>query len=370
MKLVLQKEDLKKTLKKICDIPNKTSTLPILSYCAFTATKNNLEIYNTNLEVGISKSMECESAEEGCVLLPPKKLYDIVKTMTEDTITLFTENENNLSVVVESEGIKFKFLTMPFADYPKPPVIPDIKSKYFVTTPAKTLSTALKQVTSAIDTNETRVALGGAHIKISDNKMCLVGSNGHKLNITTIDVVSDIDKKVIVPKRALRLIQEIEDKEIKLYLGDNNYLYVESEQPSNTKLYINLINGQYPDYKALIKEENAFVINVQKDKLLESVKRVKIMSNENTNALKLLVTDNNIKLCSESPEIGEASENIDAEYNGNNLAININADYLLDVLNVFAGDEVNITLGEESDRCYFRDKTDKEFTGIIMLLRF
>ncbi len=364
MKLKISKANLLKGLLRIQNISAKTTTMPILSSVLFNCESNDLTLFGTDLQVGIRGNYECDVERSGAVALPCKKLYEIVKELPESDILM--DVDENYWANIECENIKFKMSGINPEDYPK---FPEFESESSVTIDSIVLSNLMRKTFYAVSTDEGRINIAGMLWNVDGDNLELVATDGHRLAKVNSKVEGVKSKfRVTVPRKGIQEIRRlIEDTE-----GDasfsvgKNYLLMKKDE---IEVVVRLIETEFPDYERVIISKGNLVVSVDGDVLKQGVKRVSLMSNEKTRAIKLNVSGGEIKLSANDPELGEANEVIGCEYNGDEISIGFNSKYLLDSIEAIDGKKIKIELNEPSSPCMLKGVEDKQYIGIIMPMR-
>jgi len=361
LKVKVDKKLLSSALAVANEIISKATIMPILGYCMINITKNNIEVLSTNLDVFISKNIICESIEEGGALFPAKIIWDIVKGLPDGEIEISSTSDNNSWVIIKSGKIKFKIACLSTSEFPQKP---DIKVGKSLLLKTETLTKLIYQLSPTVSTDSNRIALGGILFEVQNKTLTVVSTDGHRLTLNKVNIEDDITARVIVPSVSLKSLSSLsaEEPDVRIYLTNGSYLLFQS---GNSKIAVRLLSGEFPEYNRIIQTTSPKNIEVNKQLLLDGVKRIKIMRDEITKHLKLSISNNTIILSSINPEAGEAKETIEANYTGENCTVGFNSEYLEKMLMRFDGEIVNISLSDEFSPCFFRDKENLGYLGII-----
>jgi len=373
MKLEFDRDQLSKALQKIGSVVEKKSTMPILGNVFLEARDKTIRLIATDLETTIQSECMAKVTEEGTLCVPARSLIDIVKELPERTGRMKkTENE---WVSVESGKACFKVVGTPAEKFPKALEASQFK---FMKVRKDTLKNAFDKTTFAISTDEMRYNLNGAYTETAkDSKgrsvFRVVTTDGHRLALYDHAMSDDEEvsfkKGVIFPRKAVaeirKLLSEAEDAFAQIALTDTHAAI----KLEDTTIYMRLIVGEFPDYKTVIPKTNKRKLVVNRNLFTSSLRRVSLLSEGKTKCVKLSLKGSGVHLAANTPELGEAEEEVQAEFEGAELEIGFNARYLLDVLTVSSGDRVVLELDQETSPGLIKNPDDPGFSSVIMPMR-
>jgi DNA polymerase-3 subunit beta len=360
MELSVGKAELQKELQLCQGVVEKRSTIPILSNVLLKAADGRLQISATDLDVTILSSCAARVTTPGGVTIEAKRLFDIVRSLPDEDVH-FTLQENN-SVLVESGTAKFRLLGLPAEDYPTLPTV-DVTEAF--TIPLDELKTMVGKVKFAITHEETRFQLNGALLKIQPNKMEMVATDGHRMAL--INFPSGItgkgkkgaDLTILVPRKALGEIERLESGEegtVKFGVSDNQ-LYFEA---GDRRLLARMIDVNFPNYMEVISRDNDRRVMVDRERLLATIKRVSLVANERTRAVRFDFAPGKLTVSSTNPELGDARETVPIDYAGQPFFVGLNAAYVMDFLSATDTPSVSLDLKDENSQCIGRPATNAE----------
>jgi len=369
MELVVRKNDLLRELQLFQGIVERKNTIPILANVLMEATGDEVRFLATDLEVGLRSKCQATVAKGGSLTLPAKKFYEIVKSLPETDIRIA---EDKGGVKVAADRFDSRIQTLPREDFP---TLPESGG-----TPSATLSRAsVREMVSktqfAITGEDTRYFLNGALFVLKPNEMSLVATDGHRLALVSVvrdgKGKKDADEvKAILPKKTLgelgRLLTE-GDGDISYERGENHLFF----DVGGRLLISRMIDGQFPAYERVIPKGNDKHIEFERDRLTNAVKRVALLSNERSRAVKFQIEKGAVDVSSSSPEFGEARETLPVEYSGQPMQICFNAQYVLDFLAAVTTDVVALELKDEVSQAMMAPVGAEgyEYTYVIMPMR-
>jgi len=362
MKFSIIKENILQELQLLQGIVEKRSTMPILGNILMTATENEVELTGTDLEVGLKTHFQAEVEEPGSLTVSGKKLFEIVRALSGGQTVHFKESEN-LFMEITSGASQFKILCLPKDDYPQ---VPEPKFEKNIVLPLGTMRTMIDRVYFAI-TQEQRYYLNGALLILSDKKIELISTDGHRLAYTSsvLDGLNlDTEIRGIVSKKTLGEMRKLEDEKLEFDLDENNLFF----KVNNRTLISRIIEGKFPNYEAVIPKDNPHVISFIRDEITDAIRRVSLLSTERSKGIKLSVQKNQILLFSSNPEIGEARDTVDVEYEGQEFEVGFNSQYLLDFLTSVKAERICFELKDENSAVLLRPEIEEDVKDIYVIM--
>ena len=369
MELVVRKNDLLRELQLFQGIVERKNTIPILANVLMEANGEEVRFLATDLEVGLRSKCAASVTKGGSLTLPAKKFYEIVKSLPETDIRVA---EDKGGVKVAADRFDSRMQTLPREDFP---TLPDASSSPTATLPRDVLKEMVAKTQFAITGEDTRYFLNGALFVLRPDSMSLVATDGHRLALVSVPRQGKGRKepdeiKAILPKKTLgelaRLLSEGE--------GDVSYERAENHlffQIGGRMLISRMIDGQFPAYERVIPKGNDKRIEFERDRLTNAVKRVALLSNERSRAVKFQIDKGKVDVTSSSPEFGEAHETLPVDYNGSATQICFNAQYVLDFLAAVTTDVVSLDLKDEVSQAVMKPigAEGYEYTYVIMPMR-
>ena len=371
MEFKISKEIFLKALQRIQGIVEKRNTMPILSNALLEVQNDLLYITATDLEVGMKSSYPAKVMREGKITVSAKKLYEIVKEMPDEEIH-FSTKENDW-VEISCGKARFNIVGLSSEEFP---YFPKVKEESFIIFKNEILSEMIEKTAYAICYDETKYNLNGIFIKAFEEDgasiLKMVATDGHRLSLAqktiTGTIGAELSKGVIFPKKGifeLKKMVEEESGEIMIGFMDNSAVI----KKGNTVVVMRLIDGEFPDYTKVIPANNDRTVQINRDKFLHSLKRMAILSSEKFKGVKIEVSSELIVISSSNPELGEAHEELEVQYEGNSISARFNAKYLIDVLSVMADRDVELKLKDELSPVIMKAVAEDDFMAVIMPMR-
>ena len=376
MELVVRKTDLLRELQLFQGIVERKNTIPILANVLIEADGNEVKLLATDLEVGLRSRCAASVAKGGSLTLPAKKLYEIVKALPETDVRI---EEDRNGVKVAADRFDSRMQTLPREDFP---TLPEATGTYSATLPRETLRNMVAKTQFAITGEDTRYFLNGALFILRPDSMSLVSTDGHRLALITVprdkakgrpkagDKAGEDEVRVILPRKTLlelgRLLAEGEG-DIHYERGENHLFF----DIGGRLLISRMIDGQFPAFERVIPKSNDKRVEFDRDRLTNAVKRVALLSNERSRAVKFQIEADKVEIASSSPEFGEAKEVLMVDYSGTPVTICFNAQYVLDFLAVAETDSVSLEFKDEMSQAVMKpvNADGYDYTYVIMPMR-
>ncbi|HEV2210681.1 MAG TPA: DNA polymerase III subunit beta [Verrucomicrobiae bacterium] len=347
MNLTISKEQIINGLQAVQNVVSSRTTLPILSNVLLRAEGERLELTATDLDVTISCAVEAKVKRPGASTVPVKRLFGIVRELSNSEIDLEVDDKNYCTIRSGSSFYKIHGLS---AD--EFPPMPKFKEDKKVVLPQQTVAAMMKKTSFAISTDESRYVLNGIFFSLKDHKMTLVATDGRRLALVDeeVDVSESSQGEFIVPSKTVnelnRLLQEKGELELR-YAENQASFSLKDEKGSTVLIVTKLIEGNYPNYRQVIPSETKERVTLMREELMHALRRAEIMTSEKSNSVKLNFGKNKLEITANSPEVGEAKETLAINYKGPEMAIAFNPKYMIDPLNALTNDEVFIELIDE-----------------------
>jgi DNA polymerase-3 subunit beta len=365
MELTTSQDILLRGLQKIQGIVERKNTLPILSHFLLTAQSDGVVIHATDLELGYRGSLDATVNKPGTVTLPARKTYDILRELPAGSQVNMTM-ENHGWVRITAGAAAFKVPCLPAEEYP---ALPHIDDADFSSLDNDTLEEMIRKTTFATSHDETRYTLSGVLLVCNDGETTMVATDGHRLAHIKRSVSIGKTLHIIVPRKALdevsRFAVDSEAQEIDIASLDNHLIF----RRGRAVLVTRLIEGQFPDFEGVVPKEFTRRATVDHERLLRALRRVSLLSNEKTKPVKVEFESDSLTLRSNTPEMGEAMEQIPAEYDGEAMVMGFNARYVLDALAVIDDEQIALELNDPLNPGVMRPLGDDQYFYVIMPMR-
>ncbi len=375
MKVRIGREELLTGLQRVQGVVEKRNTMPILSNILLEAKHDGAEIVATDLEIGMRGLYKATVLEAGGVTISARKLYEIIKELPNGEIEL-TSGDNNWTTIQAGKS-QFKVVGLPSGDYP---ALPSIEREGLTPLAGAGLLELIRKTLFAAGDNDARYILNGLLVSLTTTEkkttlLRLVGTDGHRLAVAEREVGASGSKqpaqdiKAIIPKKAAqemkRLLEEGGDAEPLIGFTKNLMIF----RKSGLLLTSRLMEGNYPNYQQVVPKESGRRIAVHRELLESALRRVSVLSKDKANAVKVTFAPGVMTLFSSSPDYGEATEELVAQYEGEALNTGFNARYLLDALSVMDGESVSLQMDTALSPCLIQETESPGFKCVVMPIK-
>ncbi|MBI1941641.1 MAG: DNA polymerase III subunit beta [Acidobacteria bacterium] len=360
MEFSAKKSELLKELNLTQGVVERKTTIPILSNLLLETADTRLRISATDLELGLRCGCPAKVKKEGAGAVPAKRLLEIVRSLPEAEIR-FKILENHW-VQVNCERVSFKLVGMAKDNFPVLPSVP----KALAEVPAAVLTSLVHKTIFAISNEESRYTLNGALLLLKPDSVAMVATDGHRLALVERDAqVAGLgsELKLLIPKKAMgelvRLLAESGEGASVQLSKDESHLFF---SVGDRLLISRMLTGQFPNYEAVLPRENNRVAELDKDLVTSAIRRVALLADERSRAIRFQLEKDRLEVFSSSGEYGEAHETLDAKFEGETLQIGFNYQYLLESLSVVGdGGKVRLELKDEQSAGQFRPMDDESY---------
>jgi len=340
---------------------NRSGTLPVLSGVRLDVADGRLTVTGTDLELTIRLSVPVHVDKEGSAVVPARLVGDIVKALPPGAVDVtVTDDEMSIS----AGRSQFSVRPLSLSDYPAQTETDSSP----VTLSSQQVGDALRQVVRAASTDDARAVLTGVLMSSEDEGLKLVATDSYRLAVRDLPQSSmlAIGQKVLVPGRALAELQRVitADAELSVRLGAREAVF----EVGGTRLSTRLIEGEYPNYRNLLPSSYPNRLTVGREALLEALRRVKILAQDST-PVRLALGGDTLRLTAITQDVGNAHEEIDATYDGTEMTVAFNPDYLTAGVEAVEGDEVTLSTLDPMKPAVLRGVGHDEYLYLLMPVR-
>ncbi len=365
MNFIINREQLLVPLQQIVSIIEKRQTMPILSNILIVVNEKCLVLTGTDLEIQLIAKINLDSSETGEITIPARKFLDIIRLLpSEAEIKIDLSNEK---VKVSSGRSRFSLSTLAANNYPEFSES-EFENQFLIN--AGKMKKALDKTVFCMANQDVRYYLNGLLLHISNSKLKLVASDGHRLSIyeDDIGVATGYEARIILPRKGVvelsRLLDD-EDAELNIQFSNSNIKIQIKEYIFSAKL----VDSKYPDFSKVFEQPFFNQIHVQKQLLKEALTRVAILANEKFKGVTFDVSNGLLKLSSHNPEHDEAEEELIVEYQGEPISIAFNSQYLLDAVSNLDSELAVLSIASNSSSCFVEEPQQQLYRFIVMPMR-
>ena len=363
MEVVLDRDAFLKGLQMVQNIVEPRQTLPILANVLLEAEGESVRMTATDLEVGARVSVPAKVGAKGTVTVSARKLGEIVKELPAAAVAL--KVTENVMVSLRCGGATYRLVGLAADDFP--PVVP-ASPQSWVTLEAKTLREMLTQTSFAVSHDETRYALNGVLFAFQGKDVRMVATDGHRLAFSIRSLGKGVASVTgIVPRKAVAEIMRVlgAGEEVQIAITENQFVL----QMPNFVMTARLIEGQFPNYDAVIPKTHPGRLSAARNSLSAALRRVAVMAEERNKPVKLVLSPGALKVTASSQELGEAEEILEVEYAGEEMVIGFNSRYLLEAMAALEKDRVVLEIKDAQSPGVIKSVEDDGYCCVIMPMR-
>lgn len=365
MELIIERSRLLPILQVVIGVVERRQPLPILANVLLAATADRIQITASDMEVELITTTPTVADGKGEITLPARKLLDICRALPEDAEIKLKVSGDKAQVL--SGKSRFTLSTLPPHEYP----IIDMQepaAEFSISQGA--LKDLLERTAFSMAQQDVRYYLNGLLLELSQNGIRAVATDGHRLALREIDIPMTIKEKVqiIVPRKGvMELIKHLEqkDEDVKVKISGNHIRAVFSDLVFTSKL----IDGKFPDYDRVVPEIGKSLVVADRETLRQSLTRASILSNEKYRGVRILLERNKLRALAHNPEQEEAEEEVEIDYDGQDMEIGFNVSYLLDALANIRTEKVRITAKDPNSSCLLLPADDDRCKYVVMPMR-
>jgi DNA polymerase-3 subunit beta len=338
MRLTISREKLQEGLAAVtASIPAKT-TLPVLANILVETTERGIRLSGTDLDIAVTTEVSADVEAPGAVTIPAKKLSEIARELPPSPVKIAAVGEQR--VTLECGRSRFKLLGLPRDEFP---TFPSVKFSDSWRVKSGDLQKLISHTAFAVSTEESRPILNGVLWELKSDRMAMVATNGHRLAKMEIPTSSSSGPPhdLIIPPKALEQVKRLfpAEEELEIARGENHIGF----RSPFTSVFTRLIEGPYPNYELVIPRDNDRTAVIDKAALVSALKRMSVVASDQTHRIRLSFNSGMLKFSVQTPDLGEAQDELPIRYVGDQLDIGFNASYLLEILRYVPTDEVKLT---------------------------
>ena len=336
MKFIVNSSTLLKELQKLNGVISTSNTLPILDNFLFEIEDGKIKIIASDLETTMISVINTESSSNGQITIPSKILIDTLKTFSNQPLTFLIDEETK-GIEISSENGNYKLAGQDAKEFPK---VPEMTSPSSFLITSSVLLNAINKTLFASGNDELRPVMSGVFCELSEENITFVATDAHKLvKHTRTNISSNGNSSFILPKKPLSLLKNNidADSDINIDFNETNVKF----SLENITLICRLIDGKYPNYDAVIPKDNPNKLVINKDELLNSIKRVSIYASKTTHQIRLKVAGSQLQITSEDLDFAnKAEERLTCSYEGEDIEIGFNSRFVIDMLNNIGSEQI------------------------------
>ena len=355
------KESLSKALSSIQDVVEKRLINPKLSNVLMKTEGDKLELRATNLQIGIKTWVEAEVKEEGEIAINGRKIYEIVRSFSGESVELKTISSTHCEV---NDGKSpFKLVYSGPEGFPEFPA-PKIEVQDF---PSEIMKEFIRKTIFSINQKDSRFIINGVLFKLDNGKAIMVSTDGHRLSL----VEKDFDyqgqtKEYILLKNVLAKLQRAEEETLSFGDDERNIFF----QFDGKTINVSKVEGRFPNYEVVFPRTINYEVIINREALQDSLRRASIIIEERQGGVRFRVEEGYMEISSQNPDLGEFREKIEADYRGDGFKITFNPRYITEFLSVVDSDLVKMYFDEVGKAVVFEPVHDVvNYKYVVMPIR-
>ncbi len=347
MKFIISREVLLQPLSQVIGVVERRQTLPVLANFLLSAREGRLTVTGTDMEVELISSVSADVSQDGEITVPARKMLDIIKALPDGSNITFSVSDEKATL--STGRSRFTLATLPASEFPATDQVETLEN---IAVAEATLKKMMEKTSFAMANQDVRYYLNGLLFDFSGSQLRAIATDGHRLAICDLESSINIagDRQLIVPRKGVMELSRMlsgDADEVTLAIGRNHIRLVKG----NTTFTSKLIDGRFPDYKAVVPVGADKQMLVDKATFIQALQRAAILSNEKYKGVRLEAAGSTIKIVAHNPQHEEAIEEIEAEFNFDRLAVGFNVTYLLDALMAIETEQVSLELKDANSSC-------------------
>lgn len=347
MKFSISREAFLQPLSQVIGVVERRQTLPVLANFMLVARDGRLTVTGTDMEVELISTVNADVSQDGEITIPARKLIDIMKALPDGANIKFSVSDEKATL--SAGRSRFTLSTLPASEFPATDQVETLEN---IVVNEAALKNMMDKTSFAMANQDVRYYLNGLLFDFSEKQLKAIATDGHRLAVCDLDGPVEItsDRQLIVPRKGVMELARMlsADKEdVTLAIGRNHIRLVKGDTIFTSKL----IDGRFPDYKAVIPVGADKQMLVDRSTFTHALQRASILSNEKYKGVRLEASGSTIKIIAHNPQHEEAVEEIEAELNFDRLAVGFNVTYLLDALMAIETEQVSLELIDANSSC-------------------
>lgn len=365
MKFIVNTTALLEKLQMIIGAITSKPLLPILDHFLFDIQNGQLVISSTDLETSMSTSLPVEADENLKIAVPSRLTMDTLKSLPSQPVTFNVDTKTNM-IEIRSEFGRYKLAGQPGGDFPK---VPEQDTEQSISMSQGVLLGSIAKTIFATGNDDLRLALTGVYVQLTEDSATFVATDANRLvRCVRTDIKPGIEQNFILPKKALNLLKSSlkdSDDVVRLDFNASNAFFTFGD----VRLICRFIDERYPDYNAVIPDDNPNKLILNRDEFLNSVKRINIFSNKSTHQIRLKISGSEMSISAEDYDMSnEATERLSCDYSGEDIEIGFNARLLLEMLSGMYSSQVQFEMSTPNRAGIMVPTENEEGEDLLMLI--
>jgi DNA polymerase-3 subunit beta len=361
MKIVVNKQEFVTALRTAQNIADKKSTMPILANVLLqTVGDDALLLCATDYVVSFSGEVPCRVEEAGAISVEASSFCSLIASMPGEEVLVMTKGD---VVGIKAARSKYKLRCTDSESYPP---LPDYSDADFYSVDAKAFRGLLDKTMFSVCSDEARFHLSGVFYESDGDRIRMVSTDSHRLSKAEVAQTGTRSDGVIIPKKGVTELRKVLAGVEEAKIAVSPPMMFVSVAASKTVLGIKLIDSQFPPYAAVIPTENTRVVRVNRGDAIAVFKRVQIVSTD-IHGIRLDLSAGSMKLSGTNPELGQAEEELDIRYDGEDMSLNIDPKLVVDYMSKMPGEDIVIAMSNNMSPVLIHSDDDSyDYVGVVM----
>jgi len=370
MEIKISRDEIFKAVSRVQSIIEKRSNMPILSTILISAADSHIDLSATDLEISLQQKISAEVVTQGSITISGRKFFEILKESRSEKIHI--KRKDNDWLFISDDHTKYNLACLSPDEYP---VFIEPEGVSTIEIDASILSEMINKTIFSVTMEEAGFKLSGVFTEkvVKDGKQYfrMVSTDGHRLSLVDKEIEKleelNLTNGVMIPKKGMLELNKLASDGGKISLGFKQSNCIAKKD--NSLIVIRLLESKFPDYNSVIPKNIKHTINVKKEEILYSMRKMIILTSESYRGVKITLENNQMEFVSINPELGDVKDVINVEYNDERLELGFNSKYFMDVLQAMDSEAVEIGFIDNSSPCLFHGKEDAGFLGLVMPMR-
>lgn len=366
MQFTITRDQLLAPLQLVSGAVEKRQTLPVLSNVLLVVDDSKLSLTATDLEVELKADVTLEGEfEPGEITVPARKLLDIVRSLGDGETVKVSMGETRIKINTPSS--RFSLTTMPANEFPN---VDETASLVSMELPQTLLKGLIEKTQFAMAQQDVRYYLNGMLFEFYNHKLTTVATDGHRLALSrqTAEIESEDKVSAVIPRKGVlelaRLLEHSDDL-VAISLGSNHIRIKGDHYSFSSKL----VDGRFPEYDKVLPRNGDKIVVVDRELIKESLSRAAILCNEKFRGVRMMLSNEQVKLHANNPEQEEAEVEFSVDYQGGDLEIGFNVSYMIDVMNTIKTEKVKLTFIDANSSTLIEEVDGGESVYVVMPMR-
>jgi len=373
MRFTIAKDIFRTAIQRTLGISDRKSTIPILNYLLLKTEEEKLKLVATDREISLIARYDVPILEEGALAVSARKLFEMVRELPEGEVHCETGERGQMNITAGK--VRYRLMGLPAEEFP---AVLEVEKVPLYPIRAGVLVDLIEKTVYCASTDELRTNMNGVFMEVDESvngvRLKMVATDGHRMAIAYSEPDEhggmSLEKGILIPRRGVVEIRRLLDDlgaDTQVYLGlDKGMLVVKTE---DFTMKVGLIDQEFPDYKRAIPLEKGIDIKINREQMLHALRRMSVMSTDRYGGVVIILREGEIILNSINPDVGEASEELEVEYHGEEMRVGYNVRYLVEAIDVMKEEEVLFEIRGSFKPGVVRYVGSDQYASYIMPLR-